>query len=42
MSFGRILLTALLAGALAVSACGLKGDPIRPGSEKDPKTQTTN
>ena len=39
MKIGRIVLTALLAGALAVSACGLKGDPIRPGSEKDVKKQ---
>ena len=39
MKIGRIVLTALLASALAVSACGLKGDPIRPGSEKDVKKQ---
>ncbi|HSF95226.1 MAG TPA: lipoprotein [Thermohalobaculum sp.] len=39
MSIGRIVLTALAAAALAVSACGFKGDPIRPGSDKDPKTQ---
>jgi len=46
MTLGRIVLTTLLAAALAVSACGLKGDPIRPGSDKDPKkhatTATTN
>jgi predicted small lipoprotein YifL len=46
MSFGRIALTALLATALAVSACGRKGDPVRPGSDQDPKkpaaSATTN
>jgi predicted small lipoprotein YifL len=42
MSIGRIALAAVLAGALAVSACGRKGDPIRPGSAEDPKTQTSN
>jgi len=30
----RIALCALLAASLAVSACGKKGDPIRPGQEK--------
>jgi hypothetical protein len=26
-----------------LSACGIKGDPIRPGSDEDPKKkQTTN
>lgn len=50
MSIARAVTAALLAAgltaALAVSACGLKGDPIRPGSDKDPKTHagtaTTN
>jgi predicted small lipoprotein YifL len=45
MNFGRIALTALLAAALAVSACGRKGEPVRPGSEKDPNkpaAATTN
>lgn len=37
MSIGRTALTVLLAAALAVSACGRKGDPVRPGSDKDPK-----
>jgi len=43
MSIPRIAVTALLAAALSLSACGLKGDPIRPGSDEDPKTkqQTT-
>ena len=41
-SFGRLILTAVLATALALSACGRKGDPIRPGSDDDPKKQTTN
>ena len=30
----RFVLTALLVAGLAVSACGKKGDPIRPGTEK--------
>ena len=34
----RFLLIALLAGSLAVSACGKKGDPVRPGEIKDKKT----
>ena len=39
MSIARLALTALLALALGLSACGIKGDPIRPGSEEDPKKQ---
>jgi len=37
MSLGRIAMTVLLALALGLAACGLKGDPIRPGSEEDAK-----
>jgi predicted small lipoprotein YifL len=33
---------ALLTVALGLAACGVKGDPIRPGSDEDPKKQTTN
>ena len=39
MSIARIAMTALLAGALGLAACGIKGDPIRPGSDEDPKKQ---
>ncbi len=43
MNIARIAMTALLAAALGLAACGLKGDPIRPGSEEDLKTkQSTN
>ncbi len=43
MSIARIMMTALLAAALGVAACGIKGDPIRPGSEEDlEKKQSTN
>ncbi len=35
MSIARIAMTALLAAALGLAACGIKGDPIRPGSEED-------
>jgi len=38
----RITMMALLAAVLGLSACGIKGDPIRPGSDEDPKKQTTN
>ncbi len=34
MTGARLALAALLA-ALALSACGVKGDPVRPGSEED-------
>ena len=37
MSISRIALTALLALALGLAACGIKGDPIRPGSEPESK-----
>ena len=30
----KLILMALLAGSLALGACGKKGDPIRPGTEK--------
>lgn len=40
MSPARLLLAALVALSLAVSGCGIKGDPIQPGSEKDKKKQT--
>ena len=43
MSIARIAMTALLAAILSLglglSACGIKGDPIRPGSEEDPKKE---
>jgi predicted small lipoprotein YifL len=47
MSIARIAMTALLAATLSLvlglAACGIKGDPIRPGSEEDLKTkQSTN
>jgi predicted small lipoprotein YifL len=43
MSIARIVMTALLAAALGLAACGIKGDPIRPGSEEDlKKKQSTN
>jgi predicted small lipoprotein YifL len=43
MSIARLAMTALLAVTLGLSACGIKGDPIRPGSEEDlKKKQTTN
>jgi len=43
MSIARIAMTALLAAALALAACGIKGDPIRPGSEEDlEKKQSTD
>jgi len=42
-AIARITVTALLAAVLGLSACGIKGDPIRPGSDEDPKKkQTTN
>jgi hypothetical protein len=40
-SIARIAMMALLTTALGLSACGVKGDPIRPGSKEDPKTQST-
>ncbi len=39
MSIARIALAALLLAALGLAACGIKGDPIRPGSDDDPKKQ---
>ena len=42
MSIARIATTALLMAALGLSACGIKGDPIRPGSKEDPKKQSTS
>ncbi len=45
MSIARIAMTALLAAilGLGLAACGIKGDPIRPGSAEDLKTkQSTN
>ena len=41
MSLARLAMTALLAVTLGLSACGIKGDPIRPGSDEDPKKQST-
>ena len=37
MSIARLAMTVLLAAALGLAACGIKGDPIRPGSDEDPK-----
>ncbi|MHA1108854.1 MAG: LPS translocon maturation chaperone LptM [Alphaproteobacteria bacterium] len=46
MSIARIAMTALLAAALSLglglAACGIKGDPIRPGSEENQKKKSTN
>jgi hypothetical protein len=47
MSIARIAMTALLAATLSLglglSACGIKGDPIRPGSQEDlEKKQSTD
>ena len=39
MRLAHLAIAALLGAALALSACGIKGDPIRPGSDKDPKKQ---
>jgi hypothetical protein len=39
MTIARIAMMALLAAALGLSACGIKGDPVRPGSEEDRKKQ---
>ena len=41
MSLARLAMTALLAVTLGLSACGIKGDPIRPGSDEDSKKQST-
>lgn len=37
MTIARIAMIALLAAAMGLSACGIKGDPIQPGSKEDPK-----
>ena len=42
MTIARLAMTALLAVTLGLSACGIKGDPIRPGSDEDPKKQSTS
>ena len=42
MNIARVAMTALLAAALSLAACGIKGDPIRPGSEENQKKQSTN
>jgi predicted small lipoprotein YifL len=42
MSIARLAMTALLVAALGLAACGIKGDPIRPGSEEDPKKQASD
>ena len=39
MTIMRIAGAALLIAALGLAGCGLKGDPIRPGSEKGLKRQ---
>ena len=41
MTLARLIALLLLAAGLGLSACGVKGDPIRPGSEDDPKKQTS-
>ena len=41
MTFARLAALMLLTTALGLSACGVKGDPIRPGSADDPKKQTS-
>jgi len=44
MSIARIAIKVLLAAALSLglglAACGIKGDPIRPGSDEDQKKQS--
>ena len=35
MTVVRLILMGLLAGTLAVSACGKKGDPVRPGQKQE-------
>ena len=40
MMLSRLAVTALLAVALAVSACGVKGDPVRPGQEDEQTSET--
>jgi predicted small lipoprotein YifL len=39
MTIARLAMTALLAVTLGLAACGIKGDPIRPGSEEDVKKE---
>ena len=41
MSIARIAMTALPAAVLGLSACGIKGDPIRPGSEEEQKKENS-
>jgi len=41
-TIARITVTALLIAVMGLSACGIKGKPIRPGSDEDPKKQSTN
>ena len=35
----KTVLIAALVASLAVAACGKRGDPMRPGSEKEEKKQ---
>jgi len=42
MSIARIAMMALLVAVLGVSACGVKGDPARPGSEEDVKKKQSS
>ncbi len=37
----RTILAALIA-ALALGACGVKGDPVRPGGGENAETETEN
>ncbi len=42
-NIARIAVTAFLIAVLGLSACGIKGDPIRPGSQEDlDKKQSTD
>lgn len=34
----RLLLITTLIAAMAVASCGKKGDPVRPGSQQEEKT----
>ena len=42
MSIARIAVAAFLVISLGLAGCGVKGDPIRPGSEDDPKTKSAS
>ena len=42
MTLSRLALTMLLAAALGLTACGVKGDPVRPGQEDEESSETEN